>query len=121
MPEFSSSKIILHHFNVGNNEGKSVIGYDMIIDRNLIVHIFIQANFKCQVLKWDVDTVTIKEPSGLLGQTDLTSREMHEVVMKTVEPVSIREATDRTVKILYSNYAKADLEQVDDNSTHMNY
>ena len=31
MPEFSGRKIINHHFHVHNTEGKSGIGYDMII------------------------------------------------------------------------------------------
>ena len=37
--EFSSIKIILHHFNVDNNVAESVIGCDMIIGRDLMVHI----------------------------------------------------------------------------------
>ena len=40
-------------------------------------------NFKRQVLQWDDATVPTKEPIGLLGKTDLTSRDMYEVVMQT--------------------------------------
>ena len=36
------------------------------------------------------------------------------------EQVSTRESTDRLVKTLEITYAKADLEQVDANATHMN-
>ena len=46
---------------------------------------------------------------------------MREVVMHTLEPSSTREATERMVKILDINYAKADLKQVDDNTTQLNY
>ena len=37
MPEFSSSNIISHHFHVDKNEGDLVIGYDMIIGRDMMV------------------------------------------------------------------------------------
>ena len=52
----------------------------------------------------------MKEPSRLLGQSDLTKRNMRDVVMQTAEPASKRKDTERMVKILDSNYAKADLE-----------
>ena len=39
MPEFSIRKIIFHHFHVDNNEGESVIEYDMIIGRDLMLHL----------------------------------------------------------------------------------
>ena len=45
---------------------------------------------------------------------------MLEVVMQTIEPDSIREATEKMVKILNSTYAKADLKQVFNNATQMN-
>ena len=48
----------------------------------------------------------MKEPSGLLGKSDLNKREMREVVMQTAEPSSTREATDILVKVLDSTYAK---------------
>ena len=40
--------------------------------------------------------------------------------MQTTEPASTIEATEILVKIIDSNYAKAEIKQVDDNSTHMN-
>ena len=40
--------------------------------------------------------------------------------MRTVEPASIQEATDRMVKIIESTYAKADLKQVDNNTSNLN-
>ena len=85
------------------------IGYDMIIGRDLMVQIGLLADFKLQVLQWDGVTVNMKEPRSLLGKFDLTKREMSEVVMLTAEPVSTRYATERMAKILYSNYAKAEL------------
>ena len=59
----------------------------------------------------------MKETSDMLGQTYLTSREMCMVVIQTEEPVSTIEDTDMLVKILDSNYAKANLKQVANNAT----
>ena len=69
-----------------------------------MVQLGILANFKCQFLQWYGITVTMKEPSGLLGETDITSREIRKVEMQTSEPVSTREATDMLVKILIITY-----------------
>ena len=53
-------------------------------------------------------------------KTDITSCDMHEVVMHTVEPVYTREGTKRLVKIFDSAYTKADLEQLTANATQLN-
>ena len=45
---------------------------------------------------------------------------MCEVVIQTAEPASTQEATEKMLKILDSTYAKADLEQVATNASHMN-
>ena len=85
------------------------MGYDMIIGRDLIVHLGLTADFKHQGFQWYGATVHMKEPSSLLGQSDLTKREMREVVMQTSEPASTREATEQMVNIIDNTYAKADL------------
>ena len=120
IPELSSSKIINHRFHINNDKGESGIGYDMIIGRDLMVQLGLTANFKRQFLKWDGATVHMKYPSNLIGQSNLTKREMCKVVMQTAEPASTREATERMVKIFDSIYAKADLKQVVNKASHMN-
>ena len=85
-----------------------------------MVQLGLSAGFKSKVLQWDGAAVPMKEPSGLIGKSDLTSREMHEVVMWTAEPDSTREATEILVKIIDINYVKADLKQVADNATQLN-
>ena len=62
----------------------------------------------------------MKEPSGLLGQTDLTSRDMRKLVTQTTKIVSTREATERLVKIFGSAYAQSNLKHVSDNATQLN-
>ena len=91
----------------------------MIIGCDLMVQLGLLDVFKFQVLQWDGATAPTKEPSCLLGQTDLTSCNMHQVIMQTTEPVSTREATDRLVKILESTYEKEYLKQVSDKATQM--
>ena len=85
-----------------------------------MVQLFLSAIFKHQVLQWDGVTVPMKEPSGLLGKSDLTSRKMCKVVMHTTEPVSTREATERLVKILNITYAKSYPKKLADNTTQKN-
>ena len=109
----------MHRFYVDQNEGESVIGYEMIIGHDLMVQLGLSDGFKRQVLEWDDATVTMKEPSGLIGQTYLTSCDMREVVMHKEEPVSTREASESMVKNLDSTYVKTDLEQLAVNATKL--
>ena len=81
----------------------------MIIFRELMVQLGLLANFKCQLFQCDSITVPIEQSRGLLNQTDLTSRKIHETEMQTAEPVSTREAMERFVKITDSIYVNSDL------------
>ena len=83
MPYFSNSKIIQHRFHVDNNKRKSGIGYDMIIDRDLMVKLGLLTESKRQFLQWDGLTVTMKEPIGLLGKSYITIQKMCEVIIQT--------------------------------------
>ena len=81
----------------------------MIIDCDLMVQLGLTAEFKRQVLQWNGATVHMKEHICLIGKSGLNKSEMHEVVMQTIEPDSIREATERMVNFFDSSYAKSDL------------
>ena len=59
-----------------------------------MVHLGLTADFKCRFLQGYGDTVYMKEPIGLLGQSNLNKRNMREWVMQTVEQASTREATE---------------------------
>ena len=67
LPEFSSRKIILHHFHVDNNNFGSDIGYEMIIICDLMVYIGLMDYFKRQVLQWYSTEIIMKEPRIFLG------------------------------------------------------
>ena len=66
----------------------------MIIGRDLMVQLGMTADFKFQFLQWDGTTLHMKDPSGLLGQSDITKRKMREMVMHTAEPYFKLEATE---------------------------
>ena len=63
MPDFSSSNLINHRFHDNNYRGKSGIGYYIIVDRDLMVQLGLEENFKCQVLQWDGATALMKYPA----------------------------------------------------------
>ena len=117
---FSIIIIILHHFHIDNVKGKTVIGYDMIIGRDLMVQLVLLVDFKCKVLQWDGVTVPMKEPIGMIGKSDLTSHEMSKVAMQTAEPASTRASTERLFRILESTCARANLKQIAHDATHLN-
>ena len=86
-----------------------------------MVQLVLIADLNHQFPQWDSVTVPVKKPSGMQWKSDLTSRDMRMVVMKTTEPDFTREATEILLKILDSTYAKADIKQVADNATQLNY
>ena len=74
-----------------------------------MVQLGLMADLKRQVLQCDGAAVHMKDPRSFLGKSNLTKRDMREVVMQTAEPASTREANEGMVKTLDSIYAKADL------------
>ena len=97
-----------------------IIGYDMIIVRDLMLQLGLLSNLKRQFLQQDGVAKPMKEPRSILEKKDLTSCKMRRVVMKNTEPVSTREYTEGLVKILNSANVKVNLEHVADNVTQMN-
>ena len=92
----------------------------MIICRDLMVQLGLTTDFKRQFLKQDGNTVHMKEPSSLLGQSYLTKSDIRKVVMQTAELSSTQEDNERMVKIIDITYTKAYLKKVADNSTQLN-
>ena len=76
IPEFPRTNIILHHFNVDNNEGEPGIGYEMKIGCDLMVQLGLIAYFKRKLLQWDGSEVIMKVPGSFPGKTELTSCEI---------------------------------------------
>ena len=59
----------------------------MIIFCDLMAQLGLLSDFIIVVLQQDGATATMKEPIGLIEQTNPTSSEMRELVMQTSEPV----------------------------------
>ena len=93
----------------------------MIIERDLMVKLFLTDDFKRQFLQWDGATLPMEKPIGLLGNSDLSKRKICEVVKQTSEPAYPIDANCRLVKIIGFKYANEDLKQVSDNATKLNY
>ena len=68
MTDFTRSKIKSHQFKVYNNEGESGIVHDMIIGRDMMVHLVLAAYFKHKVLEWNGTGVQMKEPGKFSSQ-----------------------------------------------------
>ena len=60
----------------------------MIIGHDLMVQLGLKAEFGHKILEWDDTVVPMNDPVNLLGQTDLTKRNMGEVVIHTKESAS---------------------------------
>ena len=60
MPYFSSSNIINRHLHVNNNKGGSVIGYKMIMGRDLMLQLGLKAEFRRQYLQCGGATLYMK-------------------------------------------------------------
>ena len=93
MTELYRIKTMEYHFHVYNDKVEPGIGSNMIICRDLMVQLGLLADFKRQFIQWDGSTLTMKEPSGMLVKSDLTSIKMREAVMQTAEPASTLEDT----------------------------
>ena len=52
-----------------------------------MVQLGLLSDVKCQLIQWYGATLSMKEPSYLLGKINLTSHEMRKVVIQSVEPV----------------------------------
>ena len=70
------------------------------------------ANFKQNILEWDVTMVHIKYPRWGFIQNSLNKYKIREVDMQTSEPASTKKSTDVVVKILAGNYKKVDINEV---------
>ena len=110
LPEFSESKIINHLFRVDETNGKN-IGYDAIIGRDIMSVIGMKIDFQAQTLKWDKTDVSMKHPHELERKVSRL-KDLRSTITVIEEPKATQEATDRVMRILESNYQKANLEEI---------
>ena len=116
---FSSIKIILHQFNVDNNEVESLIGYDIIIGRDIMVHLVLRAGFKHEVLKLYGTSVSIHNPRSVLGKKINKSQDSQGGNTDCRTSFHKRSYW-HNVKTIDINYDKTYIEHGATNATHMN-
>jgi hypothetical protein len=122
LPEFSESKIITHEFRIdsSNRHRKyGSIGYDVVFGRDLLHILGINDDFETASIRWKDATVPMKPPNF---RTDVRNRRkgLKATFTQTVEPKATKEATERIVKILDSNYEAANLHDVAANAHSLN-
>jgi hypothetical protein len=114
LSEFSESKIIEWNFSLVNKSED--IGYDMIIGRDLMKELGLIIDFSKMAVVWEGISIPMRDYHKL-GK--LNKMELNAVIQRSHEPIATQEATERMVKILDSNYKKADLAKVVAGTTHL--
>ena len=117
MLDFSRSKIIPHLFHIYNYESELVIGYYIIIGRYLMLQLGLTADFNYQVLSRDNAVLPMKYPRNIIGQSNLSKRDVCELLMHSADPYLTNEATKIMVNILDIIYVKVVLEHISYNYT----
>ena len=116
LPEFSESKIIDWEFSLTDSEH---LGYDIIIGRDLMRELGIVINFNDQTVSWEGTDIPMRDLNRL-RKLKMTKKELNTIIKNSNEPVVTQEATDRMIKILDSNYKKANLKEVIKGAKHLN-
>ena len=119
LEEFNRNTLLKHTFDIDESNDKKGIGYDMIIGRDLLVKLGIDIRFTDQTIKWEDMLVPMKAFAPGKDHKSLSNREIRASIAQIAEPISTREATERVVRILDSNYAKANLEEVSEAATNL--
>ena len=84
----------------------------MIIGRELMIQLGLKSDFGSQILEWDETVIPMKYLGIFLFQTDLTNRDIQDMVMQYTELDSTKKSTAIVTKIINSTYAKSDLDKV---------
>ena len=92
------------------------LGYDMIIGRDLMTELGLILNFNEKKIIWDGIELEMRD----FNSKKPSRKEIKRVMQQAVEPTVTKNATSRMIKILDSNYEKADLHMVVQQAKHIN-
>ena len=115
LPEFSDQKIIDWVFNVTSSED---LGYDVILGRDVLLNLNMNISFEKRNISWEGIEIPMRD-FGKLRKYKFNKMEFKALIQERDEPMVTQEATDRIVKILDSNYQKANLKAVVQNAEHL--
>ena len=116
LPEFSNSKLINWKFHLTDNED---LGYDMVIGRDLMMSLGIDISFDKKKIIWEGTEIPMRDYQQL-NKWKLSKKEFKMVIQTSNEPIVTEEVTRRMVRILDSNYKKANLKEVVAGAKHLN-
>ena len=116
LSEFRNSKIIEWKFNLAERED---LGYDMIIGRDLLGQLGMIIDYKNKLIDWEGTKIPMRDYDRL-HKLNLSSKELNAIIRNSSEPIVTEKATERLVKILDSNYHKANLIEIVAGATHLN-
>jgi hypothetical protein len=116
LPEFSDQKIINWVFNVTNSED---LGYDVILGRDILLNLNMNISFENRNVSWEGIEIPMRDYNKIRNYK-FNKMEFKAFIQERDEPVVTQEATDRILKILDSNYHKANLKSVVQNAKHLN-
>ena len=108
--EFRRGTKINDVFNLNKNEDS--IGYNMIIERDLLNQLNIDVRFSDGTIKWEDQVVPMKNFQRIWKDNHHSKKEIRSTILHLIEPRSTRETTERVVKILDSKYEKANLDEI---------
>ena len=115
LSEFSNSKIIEWKFNLAERKD---LGYDMIIGRDLLGQLGIIIDYKSNLIDWEGTKIPMRDYDKF-HKLKLSSKELNVIIHNTTEPLVTEKATERMVKILDSNYHKANLTEIVAGAMHL--
>ena len=123
-----NQKLILHYqnlvikktiewkFNIFDDDK---LEYDAIIGRDLMSSLGLDILFSKKSVAWEgieIPMIDFRQ----LKKYKLSRKEFKAFMENTKEPIVTEQATKRVIKILDSNYQKANLQQVVNGATHLN-
>ena len=76
----------------------------MIIGRDLLSELNIDVRFSDGTIKWEDQVIPMKNFRRIWKDDHPSKKELQSTILRSIEPKSTKEATERVVKILDSKY-----------------
>ena len=105
LPEFHRDRVVEWDLHLSTSLG----AYDMIIGRDILSGLGIKFDYSDMTMEWDGSSIPMKDSEA----------NEHEA-FHVQEPEALAEAMERIKRILDAKYEKADLNEVAENSDHLN-
>ena len=116
LSEFSDKKIVHWNFNIIDSKD---VGYDMILGRDIMLQLKMDVSFAQKSVSWEGISIPMRDYNRL-RQYKLSKYELKAIIREAQEPIITKKATERMIKILDSNYRKANLKILVQGALHLN-